>query len=316
LQFAGLALIIGEPARFAKGHGLPGDGTMFRATVNFMIIPQKDGRILRLRLSEWTVKLLVFLGLGATVLSLGMLIDYAYIQSAFREQREMEKAIKLQQFTLQRLHNDLDTTRDLLAKYEEMDRKLRVISGLQDSGPNAPSQSASAGPGTISKLSLLARLENLAFDIKTREISFFQLEGFLQSQRDRLARTPSIAPAQGHYSSGFGRRLDPFTGKAKMHNGMDISAGPFTPIIAPGDGVVVAAYINAGYGRFLVIDHGYDIVTRYAHLSKFEVQVGQKVKRGELIARMGSTGRSTATHLHYEVLVRDQHVDPEQFVLE
>ncbi len=280
-----------------------------------MVIPQKNGRILQLHLNSKGIRLLFWLLSGMLILTAAMLIDYFYIFSVFGEQRALSKSMKLQQFTIKKFHNELRDTADQLVRYAEFDRKLRVIVGLQDIGPERAQVNPLAGMQG-EHADILQQLDTLVRDIKQREISFFQLEGYLQSEKDRLARTPSVPPTQGHLSSHFGRRVDPFTGKYKMHSGTDFSNGPYTPIYAPADGVVVAAYYNAGYGQFLVLDHGYDIVTRYAHLSKFEVRVGQKVKRGTLIARMGNTGRSTATHLHYEVLVRDQPVDPEQFILE
>ena len=281
-----------------------------------MIIPQKDGKIFRLNINAFTLRSMALILGGLLIMTLAMLIDYYYINSAFEQQKELDRDIKLQQFTIQKIHNQLKGIRNQLLRYAEFDRKLRIIGGLQDIGPESTQAANQRATKELEQSNILHSLENLTRDIKLREVSFFQLEGYLKSEKDRLVRTPSVAPTNGHLSSHFGRRTDPFTGKQKMHRGVDWSNGPYTPIYAPANGVVVAAYYNAGYGQFLVIDHGYDIVSRYAHLSKYEVKVGQKVKRGHLIARMGNTGRSTATHLHYEVLVRDQHVDPEQFILE
>ncbi|MBU3917209.1 M23 family metallopeptidase, partial [bacterium] len=163
---------------------------------------------------------------------------------------------------------------------------------------------------------ILTKLKKTDFDSKLREISFFQLVAYLQERKDKLDRTPSIFPTKGHLSSKYGRRVDPFTKKQTMHMGLDIANRQYTPIYAPADGVVVNTFVNGKLGEFLVIDHGYHIVTRYGHLSKYEVRVGQHVKRGDLIARMGTTGHSTASHLHYEILVNDQYVDPEKYLLE
>ncbi|MDX2470666.1 MAG: M23 family metallopeptidase [SAR324 cluster bacterium] len=286
---------------------------MLSQSIHFMIVPQKDGKVFRLHISAFALRLIVALFMSIGFASLGMVGDYLLVQEEVREHLQLDKEIKIQSFSIQEINNELERNRVKLAKYEEFDRKLRIISGLQDSGPLRSLATKSQGEfkgGILEVLTLLTR------ETMMREVSFFQLEGYLQDQKDRLARTPSVAPCQGYQSSRFGFRSDPFTGKPKLHRGMDFSNGPFTPIYSPGDGTVVATYQNAGYGNFLVIDHGYDVVTRYAHLSKYEVKVGQKVKRGDLIARMGNTGRSTATHLHYEVLVRDQHVDPEQFILQ
>jgi len=291
---------------------------MFSDQLTIMVIPQKDGPVFRLNLSSLLIKALVLGFLIMFVSSVAIFIDYLFIIEKAQAQVRLEKALKLQQFEIQSIHNKLTRSRGQLIQFEEFDRKLRIISDLQDTRP--PVQFATREEEVVveneASQMMLAESNRLSYDIKVREASFFQLDAFLQERKDRLARTPSIAPAQGHLSSGFGVRNDPFTGRKKSHNGLDFANGPYTPIFAPADGVVVNTYSNGGYGEFLVIDHGYNIVTRYGHLAKYEVSVGQKVKRGDLIARMGNTGRSTATHLHYEVLVRDQHVDPEKYILQ
>jgi murein DD-endopeptidase MepM/ murein hydrolase activator NlpD len=127
---------------------------------------------------------------------------------------------------------------------------------------------------------------------------------------------PSIEPVHGtNFTSGFGVRSDPFKGRAAMHPGIDL-AGPIgTPIYATADGMVDRAEWNSGgYGNLVEIDHGHGIQTRYGHLTRYIVAAGQKVKRGDLIAYMGSTGRSTGSHLHYEVRIDGHPVNPIPFL--
>lgn len=125
----------------------------------------------------------------------------------------------------------------------------------------------------------------------------------------------SLAPAVGYISSRYGKRLNPFNGNEEFHKGIDISNREDTPIFAPAAGVVIerqtAHYI---YGKLLVIDHGNNIITRYCHLSSFEKKVGQKVKKGEMIAFIGNSGMSTAPHLHYKIIINNLHVDPETYM--
>ena len=112
-------------------------------------------------------------------------------------------------------------------------------------------------------------------------------------------------------ASGYGWRIDPFTKARKFHYGMDFTAPQGTPVYAAGDGVVARADSNAsGYGNHIRIDHGYGYVTLYGHLSAYNVRAGQHVKRGDLIGRVGSTGRSEAPHLHYEVIKNGEHINP------
>ncbi len=130
-------------------------------------------------------------------------------------------------------------------------------------------------------------------------------------QRNALASaTPSIWPITGWISSGFGNRRDPFTGGRDFHPGLDIPGNQGQPVIAPADGVVTAAAYTGAYGNLVTIDHGFGITTRYAHLSRYAVVPGQKIARGQTIGLVGSTGRSTSSHLHYEVLVNGRLTNP------
>jgi len=124
------------------------------------------------------------------------------------------------------------------------------------------------------------------------------------------AATPSIWPVAGWLSSPFGNRRDPFSGDTDFHPGLDISADFGQPVHATADGVVTSAGVNGGYGKLVVIDHGYGIATRYGHLSRFAVMSGQQVHRGDVIGYVGSTGRSTSPHLHYEILVNQHLTNP------
>jgi murein DD-endopeptidase MepM/ murein hydrolase activator NlpD len=132
----------------------------------------------------------------------------------------------------------------------------------------------------------------------------------VERRRALAAATPSIWPVAGWLSSSYGSRRDPFTGGADFHPGLDISADYGHRVLATADGVVTSAGSSGNYGNLLVVEHGYDIVTRYGHLSRFAVMNGQHVRRGDIIGYVGSTGRSTSPHLHYEILVNGQLTDP------
>jgi murein DD-endopeptidase MepM/ murein hydrolase activator NlpD len=129
-------------------------------------------------------------------------------------------------------------------------------------------------------------------------------------RQELAAATPSIWPIAGWISSGFGNRRDPFTGQSDFHSGLDISGSYGQQVHSPADGTVTAAGYNGNYGNQITIDHGFGLTTRYGHLSRFEVMVGQQVRRGQVIGYVGSTGRSTSSHLHYEVLMNGQLTDP------
>lgn len=295
---------------------------MLSNKLTIMLIPQKDGHVLRFELSSVFLKISIILLVVFIFLSASISIDYFIKRNKHKIHSGLEQELILQNVKIQEINNQLAKKQDDLNGLEEFDRKLRLISGLQESATRIRYIGSSnslinlENEVKFNELHVLDKMKKLDFDTKLREISFFQLGAYIQERKDKLARTPSISPTKGHISSAFGKRIDPFTGKLKSHMGLDFSNRQYTPIYAPADGVVVNTYINGSFGEFLVIDHGYNITTRYGHLAKYEVQVGQHVKRGDLIARIGNTGRSTAPHLHYEVLVNDQHVDPEKYLLE
>jgi len=150
----------------------------------------------------------------------------------------------------------------------------------------------------------------------------YSLEGRLRSvrvdverQQALAAATPTIWPAQGWLTDGFGQRHDPFTGDIAFHNGLDISADRGQPVFATADGTVQSAAPAGAYGNMVVLDHGFGLVTRYAHLKSFSVKTGATVRRGDVIGIVGSTGRSTGDHLHYEVLANGRMLNPLRFLL-
>jgi murein DD-endopeptidase MepM/ murein hydrolase activator NlpD len=160
-------------------------------------------------------------------------------------------------------------------------------------------------------------LNQLLRQTRIQHKSYQAILDTLANRESVRSRTPSIRPVDvGWLSSGFGRREDPFTGKSRFHSGLDFSVPLGTEVRATGDGVVVALKRERGLGRMVRIDHGNNVTTAYGHLSEWLVKSGQKVKRGQIIALSGNSGRSTAPHLHYEVAVKGQKVDPRSFILD
>ena len=265
---------------------------MLRNYLTVMIIPQKSGNIIKFEISTLFFKM-VLLTLGIlSIASTGILVDYFMIKEESRSMKKLENAVMLQKISKQKITNTLANRQTELGDLEIFDRKLRLISGLQGSatriryvgGPNGFNEIKNHH--TLDSRMLLLKLKKLDLNTKLREISFSQLGSDLQEQKDKLARTPSIVPAAGDISSRYRKRKDPFTGQIRFHRGLDISNRAYTPIYAPADGIVDNVWKEKDLGLFLGIDHGYNIVTRYAHLAKTEVKAGRKVKRGDLIARI------------------------------
>ena len=147
------------------------------------------------------------------------------------------------------------------------------------------------------------------------EESLLDLINFLDDQKSFLASTPSVWPTRGVKTSGFGYRISPFTNKKVFHNGIDVAAREGTPVISPADGVVKVTKTESTYGNLVVIDHGYGLETKFGHLHSFLVEPGQKVRRGDKIGYVGNTGKSTGSHLHYEVKVSKVPVNPLKYIL-
>jgi hypothetical protein len=158
------------------------------------------------------------------------------------------------------------------------------------------------------------KLDNLKKQMYIQTKSYDELMKLAQSKNDMMASIPAIQPLsrkdQTSFASGFGMRTHPIYKVRKMHTGCDLSARTGTPVHATGDGVVIKADWSSGYGKLVEVDHGYGYITRYAHLSAFNCKQGQKIKRGQLVGKVGSTGLSVAPHLHYEVRYNGAALNP------
>jgi murein DD-endopeptidase MepM/ murein hydrolase activator NlpD len=211
----------------------------------------------------------------------------------------------------------------------DFQKKARVIANLDDINDDI-AQVGVGGPeyghsvplsilddGIRRDLSRLAEdIDKLSRQARLQRESYEEIIDKLIADRERLDATPSIRPvAAGYVSSRFGRRVDPFTGRTSWHYGVDYSARLGTPIFATADGIVTFCSKWYEFGWTVEVSHGHGIVTRYAHCAKLLVRKGERVKRGDIIARVGSSGRSTATHLHYEVIVDGVKKNPLNYVL-
>ena len=162
------------------------------------------------------------------------------------------------------------------------------------------------------------RIDKLTKQIVVQSKSLDEIASLAEKKEELLATIPAIQPIQNsdlrRMASGYGWRSDPFTKARKFHYGMDFSANAGTPVYASGNGVVTRADANSsGYGKHIRIDHGFNYASLYAHLSKYNVEKGQKVKRGDVIGYVGSTGRSVAPHLHYEIFKDGERINPRNF---
>jgi murein DD-endopeptidase MepM/ murein hydrolase activator NlpD len=184
----------------------------------------------------------------------------------------------------------------------------------------APFLIPSGGPSLGLDEAALARIAGKASRLSghatQRGRSFEELLEQLDGKSRQLGSTPSIWPTDGWVTSSFGHRISPFTGRRQLHSGLDIAADFGTPIVAPAGGRVSFAGRKATLGKTVVVDHGYGLQTTYGHVAELFVRRGDRVDRGQRLAAVGSTGRSTGPHLHYSVKARGKHVNPANYILD
>jgi len=265
---------------------------------------------------------------GAAVLVFGLLTisHYFTLLSASSENRVLKDEnaqLRSQVLLVQEKVAHVQATLD---RVERFDAKLRsAVTHLQDPernlaiGPVGSPEAAPMQAGSAARenpAALPGRIASLENEAHRQESSLRELSEYFEDQKSMLASTPSIWPTQGWVTSDFGVRHDPYNEDRSMHQGLDISTPHGQPVQTPSDGTVVFNGSEGGYGKVLVIDHGYGVKTRYAHLSETVVRLGERVARGQKVAAVGNTGRSTGPHLHYEVRVNGIPENPRKFILE
>ena len=198
--------------------------------------------------------------------------------------------------------------------FSSLNLRQNKIPGSQTSNSLSFSDSALAG-FSVSQDSIVVYMDRLRKKSQLTLQNLTLLMEQLHEKKDIISSTPSITPTKGWISSHFGYRQYPFTGEISLHEGMDIAASPGTPVYAPAAGKIMFAGYKQGYGNVIVVDHGYELSTLYGHLADIMVSQQQKVERGQVIGSIGSTGRSSGPHLHYEVRISNVPVDPANYIL-
>jgi len=295
-----------------------------------MLVPHGAGASRAVELSHTVVK--TFVGIGSVVLLVIAVLGVAAIARGVNitRNRALERENRILADEVGRMRTRLVGLRDTIDRIGEREQELRLLAGLtpidpgvQQGGIGGPSGTWSerdslAALGSNGEQALAARMDVDGLirraDILVRSVS--EAYDSLSKHQARFAATPSIMPTKGWLTSAFAReRVHPILHLARPHEGIDVSAPMGAEIEAAAAGVVTDVRWEEGYGNLLTIDHGYGLVTRYAHCSKILVARGQRVKRGQKIALVGSTGLSTGPHLHYEVWVNHKPVDPIKYVL-
>lgn len=264
--------------------------------------------------------------ISGIIVGIFALVAFIYfVGTPWSEAREKEDRLK-------------DAQLEILSK--RADEMIEVVRSLQQRDDNLyraifhsdpiPSSIRNSGVGTESRYEYLngltspqliiqttQKMDYIAKQLYIQSNSFDEVLEMAKNQKDRLKHIPSIQPVPAKYlkqmASGYGLRIDPHYGTMRFHEGMDFSADIGTPVYVTGDGTVTYVDWKQGYGKCIIIDHGYGYETLYAHLNDYKVRVGQKVTRGEQIGEVGNTGKSTGPHLHYEVHVRGVVDNPAKY---
>ncbi len=316
-----------------------------------IVVPEKTSQTRRFTIPSWILKggavvFAFFLLLGTL-----MIFNYWYVMGQISENQDLRTENRRLKQQVQVFQNRMETLENSLERIKTFSARLKVITNLEDRdsliqslneklpdantniGKNASSPSAppSAPPEALLPKSEHAEAEELLrrdsekldqrfsllhHDSLKLELTLQDQYELLSDQKAFLLALPTRKPTIGYFTSGFGIRKSPYGGRVKMHEGLDIANRPGTPIRATADGIVAFSDGKPGYGQTVIVDHGYGIETWYGHAKRLLVRRGQKIKRGEQVALLGSSGRSTGPHLHYEVRVNGTPVDPLSYLLE
>jgi murein DD-endopeptidase MepM/ murein hydrolase activator NlpD len=290
---------------------------MHKRYSTIIFVPHARAKFRKLKVSHRLLFSLISLVTSSLCLSTFFSVQYFTSLSQTHELSKLRRENKELQTANEQFGKSVESLRNQLSTVEDRTRKLAIIAGITTLDES--SQGGSGGVRNtdadlnsnpyrddVDKMSF--RSHNLTKDLSALEQKF-------TAQARLLSSTPSIAPVRGILTDGFGGRSDPFTGEAGQHNAIDISSAVGAPVRSPADGIVVKAEWANGYGNVIYVSHGYGYSTRYGHLSSFAVRAGQRVKRGDVIGLVGSTGRSTGPHLHYEVRVNNNPVNPLEYIL-
>lgn len=301
-----------------------------------LLIDDKGSPVRETRISQTVIRT----ALAAAILmvaSIGLgVYNYVQIRASAAEKPQLmsqleqhRQQVENQRLQIQTFAKNINTLKTKLIDLNDFEKKIRIIANLEHKadqaslfaiGGSMPEDLDPDLPLHQDHDRLIRRMHEHVDQVErassVQKTSFQTLLGSLKDKRNLLASTPSLHPTRGWVSSAFGYRVSPFTGRREFHKGLDIATREGTPIIAPADGVVTYCGKKWLMGNMVSIDHGYGMTTRYGHLKEILKKKGEKVKRGETIALVGNTGRSTGPHVHYEVRLNGVPVNPMHYILD
>ena len=295
---------------------------MAKSFYTFIVIPHASTRLHKWKLPVLSLYFLALIGIVSFFVAVGL--GFSYAKMAFKAADYDKLQTENTDLKIQKQNLEVATRKlgEKISNLESTSQKIQTLiendSATKSGKLNGPAVGGSKVDYTTAELLRSSNLQERVDLLKDRtadmESHLSLLEQVAQQRANVLLHTPSIWPIKGAITSHYGNRADPFNGEAELHLGLDISALYNAQIHAPAEGVVIYSERKAAYGNLLIIDHGNGLTTRYGHLSRSLVTIGQRVKRGDVIALVGTTGRSTAPHLHYEVRKNDRPVNPRTYL--
>jgi murein DD-endopeptidase MepM/ murein hydrolase activator NlpD len=296
--------------------------------ITIVYLPDGINAVKQFKVPKVLLKVVLILTLSVAALLIWASNDYLQLKQNIPEKLNLLQQNNQYKNQLKALSGRIDQINKKVAELKEFETKLKIMVNLESGEEETQflgiggsdfsllESADDSGKASQKLVSLMHRsLDNLNTELSAQTQEKTELFSYLESQKSMFSCTPSITPAEGWVSSRFGYRISPFTNRKEFHSGLDISSRVGTEILSPADGVVASIDKSDGLGISLTINHGYGFKTLFGHLSKTLVKSGQAIKRGQTIALMGNSGRSTGSHLHYEVHLNEVPVNPERYIL-
>ncbi|MFW6124060.1 MAG: M23 family metallopeptidase [Acidobacteriota bacterium] len=290
--------------------------------LSFIIIPHKKGSQRNYSVSKKTIQITAGITAFVFILLVLFIIDYIFMNGLRSKHKNLMGDYLVQSNTLSQYKESIDSLNAKIQDFERHVKKLNVMAGFK-AEEMIGGEPGVGGGSDISEQIIsepqtdLSRLDELGEKAEGIDKNFDVLNHHFENQQLELAQTPSIMPTQGYWSSPYGWRDDPFTGKRSFHRGVDIATQYGNPVAATADGIVIQINSDKIGGKTIKISHPKTgFVTVYCHLSKYLVKSGQKVKRGDTIGLIGATGRARGPHVHYEVRLNGKSLNPWYYILD
>ena len=295
---------------------------MQKKYLSLIIIPHKKGIQRNYSLSKKALQITAGVSAFVFIILAFFLVDYILMNGTRSKYKKLTADYQEQSTTLSQYKESIDSLNAKIQNFERYAKKLNIMAGFKaeemiqgepgvGGSSDLPEQIISEPQGDLS------HLDELGEKAEGIDKNFEVLNHHFENQKLELAQTPSIMPTQGYWSSPYGWRNDPFTGKRSFHRGVDIATQHGNPVIATADGIVIQTKSDKIGGRTIKISHPKTgFITVYCHLSKYLVRAGQRVKRGDAIGLIGSTGKSRGPHVHYEVRLNGKSLNPWYYILD